>query len=193
MLHTHALRLGLVTAALSTSLVLVASPGIAAADALRITTPVSGTVVSGELYIAGTIAGDGEHDLTLELAPQQLGECGTAVASTTTTVSAGEGFSALVDTLTVADGTYCLVAVADRGRLSDVQADIRIDNEILRGYVQLPTESLPEPTDGASAIEAAVPAESGPIIAIAAFALAGLLAVAVAVYGIVSGRRTMRP
>ncbi len=38
-----------------------------------------------------------------------------------------------------------------------------------------------------------MPAESGPIIAIAAFALAGLLAVAVAVYGIVSGRRTMRP
>ena len=193
MLHTHALRLGLVTAALSTSLVLVASPGIAAADALRITTPVSGTVVSGELYIAGTIAGDGEHELTLELAPQQLGECGTAVASTTTTVSAGRGFSALVDTLTVDDGTYCLVAVADRGRLSDVQADIRIDNAILRGFIQLPTESLPEPTDGASAIEAAVPAESGPVIAVAAFALAGLLAVAVAVYGIVSGRRTMRP
>lgn len=191
MLHSHALRLGLLSAVLSTSLVLVASPGIAA-DALRITTPVAGTVVSGELYIAGTIAGDGEHELTLQLAPQQLGECGTAVASTTTTVSAGTGFSALVDTLSVADGTYCLVAVADRGRLSDVQADIRIDNAILRGFIQLPTESLPEPTDGASAIEAAVPAESGPVIAIAAFGLAGLLAVSVAVYGIVSGRRMMR-
>lgn len=192
MLHSHALRLGLLSAVLSTGLALVASPVIAA-DALRITTPVAGTVVSGELYIAGTIAGDGEHELTLQLAPQQLGECGTAVASTTTTVSAGTRFNALVDTLSVADGTYCLVAVADRGRLSDVQADIRIDNAILRGFIQLPTESLPEPTDGASAIEAAVPAESGPVIAIAAFGLAGLLAVSVAVYGIVSGRRMMRP
>ncbi|KQV25751.1 MULTISPECIES: hypothetical protein [unclassified Microcella] len=192
MKHTHAVTHSLITAALSTSLILVASPGIAA-DALRITTPVSGTIVSGELYIAGTIAGDGEHELTLQLAPQQLGECGSAVASTTTTVSARDGFSALVDTLTVADGTYCLVAVADRGRLSDVQADIRIDNEILRGFIQLPTESLPEPTDGASAIEAAVPAESGPVIAVAAFALAGILALGVAVYGIASGRRLMRP
>ncbi|GAA1696681.1 hypothetical protein GCM10009792_15850 [Microcella alkalica] len=192
MLRTHALRLGLVTAALSTSLVLVASPGVAA-DALRITTPVAGTVVSGELYIAGTIAGDGEHELTIQLAPQQLGECGTAVASTSTTVTASRGFSALVDTLTVADGTYCLVAIADRGRLSDVQADIRIDNAILRGFIQLPTESLPDPTDGASAIEAAVPAESGPFIAVVAFALAGILAVGVAVYGIASGRRPMRP
>lgn len=191
MLHTHALTLSLATAALSTALVLVASPGVAA-DALRITTPLAGTIVSGELYVAGTIAGQGEHELSLELSPQQFGECGAPVARTTTTVSAGEGFKALVDTMAVQDGTYCLVAVADRGRLSDVQADITVDNAILRGFIQLPTEALPEPTDGASAIEAAVPTESGPVIATAAFGLAGLLALAVAVIGLVSSRRLMR-
>lgn len=191
MLHTHAITLSLATAALSTALVLVASPGVAA-DALRITTPLAGTVVSGELYVAGTIAGQGEHELSLELSPQQFGECGAPVASTTTTVTAGEGFRALVDTMAVQDGTYCLVAVADRGRLSDVQADITVDNAILRGFIQLPTEALPEPTDGASAIEAAVPTESGPVIATAAFGLAGLLALAVAVIGLVSSRRLMR-
>lgn len=191
MLHTHAITLSLATAALSTALVLVASPGVAA-DALRITTPLAGTVVSGELYVAGTIAGQGEHELSLELSPQQFGECGAPVASTTTTVTAGEGFRALVDTMAVQDGTYCLVAVADRGRLSDVQADITVDNAILRGFIQLPTEALPEPTDGASAIEAAVPTESGPVIATATFGLAGLLALAVAVIGLVSSHRLMR-
>lgn len=192
MLHTRAITTSLATAALSTALVLAAAPGFAA-DALRITTPLAGTVVSGELYVAGTIAGQGEHELTIELAPQQLGECGAAIARTTTTVNAGAGFTALVDTLTVADGTYCLVAVADRGRLSDVQADITVDNAILRGYIDLPTQSLPEPTDGASAIEAAVPTQSGPFIAKIAFGVAGVLALAVAVYGIVVSRRLMRP
>jgi len=191
MLRTHALTLTLATAALSTGLLLVASPGLAA-DALRITTPLAGTVVSGELYVAGTIAGDGEHELTLQLSPQKLGECGAPVAETTTTVSAETGFTALVDTMAVDDGTYCLVAVADRGRMSDVQGDITIDNAILRGFIDLPTLDLPEPTDGASAIEAAVPAESGPAIATAAFALAGVVAIVVAVIGIVSSRKIMR-
>lgn len=191
MLRTHALTLTLATAALSTGLLLVASsPGLAA-DALRITTPLAGSVVSGELYVAGTIAGDGDHELTLQLSPQKLGECGAPVAETTTTVNAEAGFTALVDTMAVADGTYCLVAVADRGRMSDVQGDITIDNAILRGFIDLPTLAEPAPTDGASAIEAAVPAQSGPAIATAAFAAAGVIAVGVAVFGIVSSRKLM--
>ena len=191
MMRTRAITLTLATTALSAGLLVVASPSVAS-DALRITTPVAGTIVSGDVYIAGTIDGEGEHELTLQLSPQNLGECGAPVAQLTTTVAGGAGFTALVDTMAVADGIYCLVAVADRGRMSDVQGDITIDNAILRGYIDLPTLAEPTPTDGASAIEAAVPAESGPAIATAAFALAGVVAIVVAVIGIVWSRTIMR-
>ncbi len=192
MLRPRAVLLSLTSAVLSTSLVLAASP-VLAANSLRITTPLAGSIVSGELYVAGSIAGDGEHELTLALSPQKLGECGPAVAQTTTTASAVDGFEALVDTTVVADGTYCIVAVADRGRLSDVQSDITVSNAILRGGMQLPTLSLPEPTDGPAAIDAAVPADLGPFLAAIAFGLAGLLGLGVVVFGIVSSRRSVRP
>lgn len=192
MLRPRALTLSLASAALATSLVLVASP-VLAVTSLRITTPVEGSTVSGDLYVAGSIAGDGQHELTLALSRQTLGECGPALAQTTTSVNAADGFEALVDTTIVPDGRYCIIAVADRGRLSDVQSDITISNDILRGGRQLPTLSQPEPTDGPGAIEAAMPASVGPLLAAVAFSLAGLFALGVVIYGISSNRRSMRP
>lgn len=192
MLRPRAIALSLASAALSTTLVLVSSP-VFAANSLRITTPLAGSVVSGELYVAGSIAGDGRHELTLALAPQKLGECGTAVAQITTTVNAADGFAAIVDTMAVADGTYCIIAVADRGRLSDVQSDITVSNVFLRGDIQLPTLPLSEPTDGPAAIDAAMPAALGPALAAIAFGLAGLLGLGVVVFGIASSRKSMRP
>lgn len=167
---------------------------VLAADSLRITTPLAGSIVAGDLYIEGSIAGHGDIDLTLTLAPQSFGECGLAVAQITIEVSAAEGFAAIVDTTAVADGVYCIVAVADRGRLSDVQADITVSNALSGDDgLQLPTLPLPEPTDGVSAVDAAVPVGSGTLLAAVAFGLAGLLALGVAVFGILVSRTPDRP
>ena len=139
---SHRLRAvvaGIPIAVLST--VIIASPGFAA-ESLRIATPLAGATVSGQLIIEGSIAGDAA-DLDLGLAPQNLGDCGSPLVETSIAL-AGEQFTTSIPTAALPDGTYCLIAVADAGRLSTVVADITVDNSAtapLEG-LQLPTESL---------------------------------------------------
>ncbi|OYX54555.1 MAG: hypothetical protein B7Y93_05955 [Micrococcales bacterium 32-70-13] len=139
---SHRLRAvvaGIPIAVLST--VIIASPGFAA-ESLRIATPLAGATVSGQLIIEGSIAGDAA-DLDLGLAPQSLGDCGSPLVETSIAL-AGEQFTTSIPTAALPDGTYCLIAVADAGRLSTVVADITVDNSAtapLEG-LQLPTESL---------------------------------------------------
>ena len=123
--------------------VLVSSPGFAA-ESLRISTPLAGATVSGPLLIEGSISG-GAADLDLGLAPQSLGDCGSPLVETSIAL-AGQQFSTSIATTSVPDGTYCLIAVADAGRLSTVVADITVNNALTEGEsldgFQLPTESL---------------------------------------------------
>lgn len=149
----RALGAGLPVAVLTT--VLIASPGFAA-ESLRISTPLAGATVSGALVVEGSIAGEAT-DLDLGLAPQSLGDCGSPLVETSVAL-AGEQFSTSIATTAVPDGTYCLIAVADAGRLSTVVADITVNNAIVEGEsldgFQLPTESL----DGEGTTVAAAPA-----------------------------------
>ena len=57
------------------STLLLASPALAA-DALRITSPVAGSSVSGPLTVEGEVAASRPLDVDLSLAPQVLGDCG---------------------------------------------------------------------------------------------------------------------
>lgn len=136
--------------------VLVASPGFAA-ESLRISTPLSGTTVSGALIVEGSVVGGEVVDLDLGLAPQSLGDCGTPLIESSV-AHAGEQFSTSIATTAVPDGTYCLIAVADAGRLSTVVADITVNNALTEGEsldgFQLPTESLGG--DGSTVVPTAV-------------------------------------
>lgn len=202
MLRTRALRASLsaaLSAALLTGAALLAAAPASAAESLSLTAPAAESTVAGEVRIEGLVAGEGAIDLTLSLAPQSLGECGAPVASVESQVVGGEPFAALIDTARVADGTYCIVAVADGGALSEVRGDIAIANENAAGSgVQLPTLALPgegegegEGVDGAGAAST-VPADAGPLLAGIVFGLAGIAAVLVAVFGVLHDRRPAR-
>lgn len=198
MLRTRALRASLsaaLSAALLTGAALLAAAPASAAESLSLTAPAAESTVAGEVRIEGLVAGEGAIDLTLSLAPQSLGECGAPVASIESQVVGGEPFAALIDTARVADGTYCIVAVADGGALSEVRGDIAIANENAAGSgVQLPTLALPgegEGVDGAGAAST-VPADAGPLLAGIVFGLAGIAAVLVAVFGVLHDRRPAR-
>lgn len=183
---SHRLRAvvaGIPIAVLST--VLIASPGFAA-ESLRISTPLSGATVSGPLIIEGSIAGDAA-DLDLGLAPQSLGDCGSPLVETSIAL-AGEQFSTSIATAAVPDGTYCLIAVADAGRLSTVVADITIDNSAtapLEG-LQLPTESFDDAATAAVASPLGELAVLGPL----ALGVTAALAVVVLGLGLWAKRRT---
>lgn len=199
MLHTRALRASLsaaLSAALLTGAALLAATPASAAESLSLTAPAADSTVAGEVRIEGFVASEGSIDLTLSLAPQSLGECGAPVASVQSQVVGGEPFAALIDTARVADGTYCIVAVADGGALSEVRGDIAIANERAAGSgVQLPTFALPGEggggVDGAGAAST-VPADAGPLLAGLVFGLAGIAAVLVAVFGVLHDRRPAR-
>lgn len=142
---SHRLRAvvaGIPIAVLTT--LLMASPGFAA-ESLRIDTPLAGTAVGGDLAIEGTIVGAREVDLVLGLAPQSLGDCGSPVIEQRLEVVEPQ-FSVTLSTIAVPDGAYCLIAVADGGRLSTVVGDITVNNAVTNGEstdgFQLPTESL---------------------------------------------------
>lgn len=126
------------------SALLATSPAFAA-DALRITSPLAGTTVSGPLTVEGAIAGDRAVDVELGLARQLLGDCGAPLVSSRVVDAVG-GFAASIPTAGLPDGTYCLIAVADTGRLSAVVADITLNNAFTEGEdvdgLQLSTESL---------------------------------------------------
>ncbi len=192
MLHTRALPAVLSALLLSGAALLFATPA-SAADSLTLTAPAASSTVSGELRIEGVVDGEGMTDLTLSLAPQSLGECGAPVASTETEVAGGEPFAAVIDTARVADGAYCVVAVADGGALSEVRGDIVVANELVAGSdFQLPTLALPEEGGVVAVATTTVPADAGPLLAALVFGLAGLAAAAVAVFGLLYGRRPAR-
>ncbi len=120
---------------------LLATGPVFASDALRITTALAGTTVSGPLTVQGVAAGDRVVDVQLGLAPQVLGDCGAPLVSSS--FAAAGDFIASIPTAGVPDGTYCLVAIADGGTRSAVVADIAVTNESnltgeLDGF-QLPT------------------------------------------------------
>lgn len=174
------------------SALLVAGPAFAA-DALRITTPLAGTTVSGPLTVEGVLAGENATDLELGLAPQVLGDCGAPLVSSS--FSAGGEFVASMPTAGLPDGAYCLIAVADGGRLSAVVADIAVTNASdeaagLEGF-QLPTQSL-----GASATEvpagtiASAQLDDVPALGAAVLAIALALAAVVMGTGLWVRRRT---
>ncbi len=184
---SHRLRAivaGIPIAVLST--VLIATPGFAV-ESLRISTPLAGATVSGPLIIEGSIVGDA-GELDLGLAPQDLGDCGSPLIETNIAL-AGEQFRTSISTAAVPDGTYCLIAVADAGRLSTVVADITVDNSVTESLegLQLPTESLDGGTTAA--------AESWPMGQLAvlgplALGVTAALAVIVLVLGVWAKRRT---
>lgn len=179
------------------SALLATSPAFAA-DALRITTPLAGTVVSGPLTVEGVVAGDRTVEVEVGLARQVLGDCGAPLVSSS--VAATGGFSASIPTIGVPDGTYCLIAVADTGRLSAAVADITVHNVVSAGEevggLQLSTESL---DDAAGAVDpsatAPLPASPAlvgelPLLGAAVLAIALALAAVVLGTGLWARRRT---
>lgn len=196
MLHTRALRASgaaALSASLLTAAALVIAAPASAADSLSITAPAAASTVSGELRIEGLVDGEGTTDLTLSLAPQALGECGAPVASVDSSVTAGEPFAALIDTTRVADGAYCIIAVAAGGALSEVRGDIVIANELVAGTeFQLPTLALPGEDGVVEVAASAVPSDAGPLLAGLVFGLAGVAAALVAVFGVMHDRRPAR-
>lgn len=114
-----------------------------AVDSLRITSPTQGETVAGDLRVEGIVGGAGDVDVTLSLAPQVLGDCRPSVLDRVVTVSAGEPFAVSIVTAGLDEGTYCVVAVADEGRLSAAVGDVTIEPGLseLDGF-QLPTLPL---------------------------------------------------
>jgi len=117
-----------------------------AVDSLRITSPTQGQTVAGDVRVEGLVGGAGDVDVTLSLAPQVLGDCRASVLDRVVTVTAGEPFAVSIVTVGLEAGTYCVVAVADEGRLSAAVGDLAIEPGLseLDGF-QLPTLGLDEP------------------------------------------------
>ena len=182
---------GIPIAVLST--VLIASPGFAA-ESIRISTPLSGTTVSGAVLIEGNIEGDTAVDVDLGLAPQTLGDCGSPLVGIRVELASAT-FATRIATTSVPDGTYCLIAVADAGRLSTVVADITVKNtsdasDSLQG-LQLPTESI----DGrgtASNPAADAVFDDVPLLGPLVLGFTGASALAVVGVGLWALRRTAR-
>jgi len=129
---------------LAVAVVLVVSPGFAA-DSLVISSKLSGSIVSGEIVVEGSIIGANVELVTLALAPQTLVDCGEPIAQSVVEADKNR-FAGRLPTTMVPDGPYCLIAVADEGRLSAVVGGITVDNGVGRDDsidgVQLPTQSL---------------------------------------------------
>jgi|GEM_PF-5678609 len=169
-----------------------------AADSMRILSPLSGTTVSGEVLVEGTISTATSVELTVGIAEQSLGDCGPLVAERTATVAANTAFSFTMSTQLLSDGVYCFIALADGGALSHVVGDITLANGIDDfGDLQLPTlgtgDSAEDSTDG-DADTATVAAEEGPFAGISAlapvvFAAVAVLAMLVLVFVNVARRR----
>lgn len=163
----------------------VVSPA-AAATSLRITSPLAGTTVAGDLIVRGEIRATSPTDVTVSIAPQSLGECGIAVAEQQLTVAPDEPFSAAFSTLTVKNGQYCVLAVADGGRLSTAVGDVTIDNG---DALQLPTFALEEESETTIAQDAAL-VPPGELRVLGPVVLALAAALAVLVVGFAVGART---
>ncbi len=182
-------------------IVLIAVLGVGtaaqAADALRITSPLAGTTVSGPLAVEGSITTEGAVEVQVGLAPQLLGECGAVVVSSN--VEGAGAFSVSIPTTEVPDGVYCLVAVADAGHLSAVLADITVNNTVTAGEevdeLQLSTEALGGAHDDGPLASAAPPAVlslvgNPPLLGAVVLGLTLALAVVVLGAGLWGRRRT---
>ncbi|BAU33499.1 hypothetical protein [Microcella alkaliphila] len=153
-----------------------------AVDSLRITAPTQGQTVAGDLRVEGIVGGAGDVDVTLSLSPQVLGDCRPSVLDRVVTVTAGEPFAVSLVTAGLEAGTYCVVAIADDGRLSAAVGDVTIEPGLteLDGF-QLPTLSV-DGTDARGSASTAldpaiiIPIALGSVAAVSVVVLsAGLL------------------
>jgi hypothetical protein len=169
---------------LAVSAVLVVSPGFAS-DSLVISSKLSGSTVSGELLVEGSMLGENVELVTLALAPQTLVDCGEPIAQSVVETDENR-FAGSLATTAVPDGAYCVIAVADDGRLSTVLGGITVANAVELGEslenLQLPTQSL----DGTMSVPAtlavtAAPSRFGGLPALGSIVLAATAGLAVGV------------
>jgi hypothetical protein len=202
MIHQR-LRVDLAAVAIATvaaAIVMAVAGPVAAAETLRITSPTAGSQISGDVVVDGTIAGGGVEEVTISLAPQSLGDCGSAVLEATLAVDLDGTFTGTLSTTGVADGTYCLIAIAGGGSFSSANADIVVDNSAALQPVidvQLPTLAH----DAGREISAAASGSGGGLddgVGVAAAAMpvvlvaAAILAALVIVLGVALRPRRMR-
>ncbi|MEN9620190.1 MAG: hypothetical protein RL499_383 [Actinomycetota bacterium] len=165
---------------LAVSALLVVSPGFAS-DSLVIDSALSGSTVSGELLVEGSTIGEDIELVTLALAPQTLVDCGAPIAESVVTTDANR-FTGSIATESVPDGSYCVIAEADDGRLSTVLGGITVDNAVELGNsiddFQLPTQSL---DDAAAATASAAPSRFGELASLGPIVLAATAGLAVGV------------
>jgi hypothetical protein len=170
------------------SVILAVSAGLAP-ESLRIATPLSGSSVSGMLLVEGSISGGSPVELTIGLAPQALGDCGSPLVETRFAGTAND-FATTLPTTAVPDGTYCLVAVADAGRLSAVVADLAVTNPLVASEsldgLQLPTlsadgEASNTPVEASSGSSGSNPFGAASVLAPAALGATAAISVLVLV------------
>ncbi len=192
MLSTRLRRLLPAVPVVALTIALAAAAPSFAVDSMRILSPLSGEVVSGELLIEGSITTSAPTDLTVGLAEQRLGECGPLVIERSTTVAASTAFSFTVPTQRFSDGVYCVIALAADGALSHVVGDVTLVNGIDDfGDLQLPTlggdsEETPAEED---VVEAGGPFEGISTLAPVVFAATVALGMLVLVFLYVARRR----
>ncbi|MBX9472316.1 hypothetical protein [Microcella sp.] len=189
---SHRLRvLGALVPVLALAGLLVASPSLAA-QSLRITSPVSGTTVSGLFDVTGTADGDASAEIAVALAPQTFGDCAAPVLERDAVVDAAGGFVASIPSAAVADGVYCVIVTLGNGRLSTAVGDVTVRNasnldESLEGP-QLPTESLDDETVSTDA--ALAPLADTYLLAPLVVGAAATLALIVLVLALLQRRRS---
>ncbi|MBR22540.1 MAG: hypothetical protein RIC81_01155 [Microcella pacifica] len=194
MLSTRLRRLLPAVPVVALTIALAAAAPSFAVDSMRILSPLSGEVVSGELLIEGSITTSGPTDLTVGLAEQRLGECGPFVIERSTMVAASTAFSFTVPTQRFSDGVYCVIALAADGALSHVVGDVTLVNGIDDfGDLQLPTlgdEAPAAPVDDENeVVEAGGPFEGISTLAPVVFAATAALGMLVLVFLYVARRR----
>lgn len=190
---------GFILGAAIALVVAVGTPSLAA-DSLRITSPLSGETVVGDVRIEGIVAGSGTVDLSLAISEQRFGECGPLATERRAEIEAGTPFAVTIATTDISDGVYCVIAVADSGRLSAAVGDVTIDNGIdeLDGF-QLPTQTLPdssplpvEPTEEPVASESSTAPSGLEIIVPAVFGAVAVLALLVMSMGLLYRRHLQK-
>ncbi len=169
----------------------IATPA-AAATSLRITSPLAGTTVAGDLIVRGEVRASTATDVTVSIAPQSLGDCGAPVAEQQLTVEPDAPFVASFSTLSMQNGRYCVLAIADNGRLSTAVGDVTVDNG---DALQLPTFSLDEQGEQSPSTTAqdAALVPPGELRVLGPVVLALAAALAVLVVGFAVGARTSAP
>lgn len=119
----------------------VASPSLAA-PWLQVSAPLAGQTVTGEFVVSGDVGGDSQSAVSIALAPQTFDSCG-APSYTVSAELVGTAFSVSIPNRSVADGTYCVVVIADDGRLSTAVGNVVVAS-VIDDSTTLPTLSLAE-------------------------------------------------